>query len=198
MINEVALANTLQINIWLMLSNFPNSSGGWRWQWEHWLWGVSHNDVGQGISHRLILIKQILILGEMLFCGTNVVLWDKCYFVGRYVIHNLWFDESWTFPEGEGKWGAWGHSGGVQSLWSGWRRVFSCLKFDQKRYVGSFSPELKWHLTVMWLFRFITCEELNHVMSTLGERLSRSDLYSIPLSKMIMDNDNDDNNNNDR
>ena len=77
MINEVALANTLQINIWLMLSNFPNSSGGWRWQWEHWLWGVSHNDVGQGISHLLILIKQILI------CGKNVVLWDKCCFVGQ-------------------------------------------------------------------------------------------------------------------
>ena len=109
MINEVALANTLQINIWLMLSNFPNSSGGWRWQWEHWLWGVSHNDVGQGISHLLILIKQILILGEMLFCGTNVVFWDKCYFVrqvlfcgklcgfvGGYVIHNLWFGKSWT------------------------------------------------------------------------------------------------------
>ena len=36
----------------------------------------------------------------------------------------------------------------------------------------------------MWLFRFITCEELNHVMSTLGERLSRSlyfyDYHHVP------------------
>ena len=35
----------------------------------------------------------------------------------------------------------------------------------------------------MWLFRFITCEELNHVMSTLGERLSRSDLYFMTIIK---------------
>ena len=128
----------------------------------------------------------------MLFCGTNVVLWDKCYFVGRYVVlwEVMWFCGRICYSQfmvwqklnfsGERKWGAWGHSGGVQSLWSGWRRVFSCLKFDQKRYMGSF---LKWQLTIMWLFRFITCEELNHVMSTLGERLSRSDLYFMTIIK---------------
>ena len=99
MITEVTVANILSIftineiitiagPILFYEEDFSSSLGGWRWQWEHWLWGVSHNDVGQGISHLLILIRQ------MLFCATNVILCDKYCFVGSYVV--LWEDMLFT------------------------------------------------------------------------------------------------------
>ena len=141
------------------------------------------------------LWEKSCFVGQMLFCGTNVILWDDMLFCGKLCYSQFMVWQKLNFS-GERKWGAWGHSGGVQSLWSGWRRVFSCLKFDKKRYMGSFFPKLNYH------FNSNVVVQIHHMwgVEPCNVHLGRASLkvwfiFFWPLSNMIINHNNDDANN---
>ena len=55
-------------------------------------------------GRNVVLWDKCCFVGQMLFCGTTCCFVGQmlfcgtiCCFVGSYVIHNLWFDKSWTF-----------------------------------------------------------------------------------------------------
>ena len=92
---------------------------GWRgWEWEHWLWRVPHNDVGQGESiyicgYIYMDIYVDIIYGYMWIYMDNFMK-KNCRGMGELCkVYFTCLKIVLLHLAGERKWGEWGHQGGV-------------------------------------------------------------------------------------